>query len=595
MTIKDNVLNEIREKAYISDVVNEYVPLKKKGARYWGLCPFHNEKTPSFTVTPEKNLYYCHGCHKGGDVIDFIMEMEKLPFVDAVRLLAEKLGIQIEEDDGGYKKEKSNRDALLELYRGLSTSFHYLLMNSKEAEPALKYIRNRAISQETIEEFKLGYIYGNREWLYKFLKPKNYSDQVLSESGLFSVKGGTFLSFFFDRLLFPIVNLRGDTIGFGGRTLNDKGPKYLNTAETSIFRKGENLYGINLALPHIKEKKQFYLVEGYVDVLSLYQSGVKNCVAPLGTAFTDNQAKLLHRYADEAVLVFDSDDAGFKATLRAMEILEVNQFKIEVLEVVNGKDPADILQKEGPDALNNLTKYSINGFQYLLNKALSKFGSGTPAGNENIVRFVFPYLAKVESKVKRDGYFSILADSIQVDVDLIKEDFGNNTNRTFLKPKKEPSVKEDGHFSSDEMFLALALSVNREYYAEVRNKISIDGLEDRRAKDIFIALEECYRKDEKGIELLLAKIEDKDLVRVILEKNSGDEYAMNPGQMIQDAVARIKKKILGKKRDNVYSQIKKCEKAEPWKMKDLLIEKMILDKEFEELRVFEHEKEQQHQ
>lgn len=588
MIIKDSVLAEIREKAYIVDIVGDYVNLTKKGSRYWGLCPFHGEKTASFTVTPEKNLYYCYGCQKGGDSINFIEEIEKLSFIDAVQLLAKKLGIEIELEDAGYKSEKSNREPLLEMYKGLVNSFHYILLNNKRAEPALKYLVGRAISRETIENFKIGYIFGNREWLFQFLKGKNYSEKILSESGLFSIRNKSFLSFFFDRILFPILNLRGEVVAFGGRTLSDKGPKYLNSPETVLFKKGENLFGINLSLPFIKEKRRFYLVEGYMDVLSLYQSGVKNCVAPLGTALTESQARLLKRYADEAVLVFDSDEAGIKATIRAMEILEKYDLKIEVIEIENGKDPADILQKEGPDALNNLSKYSINGFQYLLKKALSKYDPNTPSGKESIVRFVFPYLSRVASNVKREGFFSLLADSIYVDIESIKEDFSSSKTKT-VKVKSVPAARQDGEYYSDEMFLALALTVNRNYYSEVRNMISIDALEDKRAKDIFIALEECFRSDEEGIETLLDKIEEKELCQIIIAKNSSEEYSLNPKQIIYDGVVRIKRRILEKKRDNVYSRIKKSEKAEPWKMKDLLVEKMILDKEFEELRIMENE------
>ncbi|RPJ07052.1 MAG: DNA primase, partial [Spirochaetaceae bacterium] len=373
MRIPEQTITEITEKLDIVDIVADYVPLTRKGNRYWGLCPFHTEKTPSFSVTPEKNIYYCFGCHKGGGALSFIMEMEKLPFVEAIKLAAKRAGVEIqleEEREGSLK-----RDAYCELYKRVAGSMNHILLHSDQASQARKYLQSRKLSEEIIGMFDLGYAPAEREWLFNFLEKKNYSPDFLSKTGLFSKGKG---SYFSNRIMFPISTAQDEVIAFGGRALVEGGPKYLNSPETAFFRKRNSLFAINLALPAIKKEGSVYLVEGYMDVIAMHAAGIANCVAPLGTAFTREQAAFLKRYAEKAVLFFDTDEAGIKATLRTIEILETALFQVEVVsqesqdgqQTTNGpckdpggspiashtgtdspgkplKDPAEIFEKDG--------------------------------------------------------------------------------------------------------------------------------------------------------------------------------------------------------------------------------------------------------
>ncbi len=281
MKIPDRIIDDIAQRLDIAEVVGDYVTLKPKGGRYWGLCPFHREKTPSFTVTPDKGVYYCFGCHQGGSIYSFVMEMEKLTFVEAVRFLAKKAGVEISWEEKTDHSDK--RSAFLELYRRVAGSLHHILMNREIAERARNYLQARGFNQDILTFFQVGYAPAKRNWFYGFLQKKNYSEGFLKASGLFSQHDGRVNPYFRDRIIFPIVNTRGEVIAFGGRTLGNLEPKYLNSPETPFFRKGANLVGLNQAMKSIREEKNFILVEGYLDVLALKQCGIDNAVAHLGT------------------------------------------------------------------------------------------------------------------------------------------------------------------------------------------------------------------------------------------------------------------------------------------------------------------------
>ena len=404
--IPDHTLTEITDRLDMVDVVSGYVPLKKRGNRYWGLCPFHTEKTPSFSITPDKSVFYCFGCHKGGSLYTFIMEMEKLDFVEAVRFLARLVGIELELE----QRDSSRRDAYLELYRRVSGSLHFLLSSHARAAAARNYLMSRGVSQDTLNLFQLGYAPADGRWLFDFLSEKSYSREFLLESGLFlKDRKGSPRTLFRDRVIFPIRNSRQEIIAFGGRCLSDYGPKYLNTPETPFFRKGENLFGPPGVLKRIRETNSFILVEGYMDVLALYQGGIDNCVAPLGTAVSVGQLKLLKRYSENGILLFDGDEAGIRATERAIHLGEQQAMAMEVVPLPENVDPADIIEKEGPETLKKSLKYPINGFQFLLNSALSRYDYKTPDGKQGIFEFLDSYIATVGSQVRRDGYLRMLA------------------------------------------------------------------------------------------------------------------------------------------------------------------------------------------
>ncbi|MBN2738047.1 MAG: DNA primase, partial [Spirochaetales bacterium] len=390
MKIPESIISQIQNNLDIVDVISDYTQVQKKGGRYWAICPFHSEKTPSFSITPDKGVFYCFGCHKGGTVYTFIMEVEKLSFAEAVKFLAPRAGVEI--DVQVDQKQLSHQEALRDLYARLGKAFHHILLNNDAAAHARAYLDKRKIPREMIDLFQIGYIPGDRNWLKNFLLQKNYSAEFLFHSGLFSQKYSALYPIFTNRIMFPILDRQGRTIAFGGRALDDSGPKYINSPETPIFLKKENLFGWYQAIDSIKKSEAFYLVEGYFDVIALRMAGVENTLAPLGTAFTLEQAKLLNRYVKKGYLLFDNDNAGQKATERTIEILQQTQIEINIILLEKEKDPADILLQEGKEELQKLLKYSINYFQYLIKRAVKHYNPDTAEGKEKIFQFLYPYV-----------------------------------------------------------------------------------------------------------------------------------------------------------------------------------------------------------
>lgn len=570
---------EILDKISIVDVVSEYLSLKQKGNMHWGLCPFHNEKTPSFSVTEDKNMFYCFGCHKGGSVFDFLIEIENISFFEAFKQLAEKAGVEV--DTHKESPEDKNKIALLGLYNKIAGSFNYILLNKESGNNAKKYLSDRGISEETINTFKLGYAPSEKFWLYDFLKKKSYSEDFLTKSGIFTKKNNK-ISLFSNRLIFPIINIQQDTIAFSGRKLkeSDWGGKYINSPETDIYRKGETIFGIHTAVKEIRKKKEFLLVEGNFDVLAFYQAGVKNVVAPLGTAFTEKQAKFLKRYASKCFIVFDPDNAGIEATLKSGIILEKSGISNYVIPLPKGKDPSEILEKEGPEALNKLTKYPINTFEYLVKKAVDRFGLKNSEGKESIFQFVSPYLASLSTEVRKEDSFKYLADILKVDINAVFKDFALiERGREGIRAKRPVIEQSEIHVSLD-LFLMIALVENREAFATVRNILDIDDLVDSRAKKVYILLEEMYRRGDSLNKSLLSEIDDEALKGVIIHKLSTEEYRINSDQIIKDGVKKIRQRNFEEKRSEIEINLRKTDLTTSRdELERLLSEKKYLDEE----------------
>jgi DNA primase len=576
LRIPDHILGQITDRLDMQAVVSEYVHLEKKGGRLWGLCPFHSEKTPSFTVDPDKSVFYCFGCHKGGSLFTFVMEMEKLSFVEAVKLLAEKAGVQIEVEEGDSKR----REAYLELYRRVSGTFQHLLMNHAEGTKARSYLQSRGLVQETWSAFELGYAPAQASWLYKFLREKKFSEEFLKASGLFSGREGTAL--FRGRIVFPIRNHRNEVVAFGARALRSAvQPKYLNSPETEWFRKRETLYGAPAVYQDVRREKAFILVEGYLDVLALWQAGVRHCVAPLGTAVTAEQIRRLRRYAPRGLLLFDSDEAGIRAAERTILLCEQQDLPTEVIRLQRGKDPAEILEKEGPQALKKSLESTITSFQFYLSTAHSKYDSRTPEGKRAVIRHLGSYLTSLDSQVKRDGYIRLVAEDLGVDFESARSDLLRGTERSGTRD--DSYRRSEAQVPSADLFFILAVAVNREYFQEIRNTVAVDDLEDPRARKYFVALEECYRQGERTEEALLRRLEDEELKELLLEKTASGEYSLNPERLIRDGLREIRRRSLEKRRRLLISALARAEDQDAAKLRELLGEKMYLDEELQKL------------
>lgn len=346
----DEVLAEVRGRNDIVDVVSGYVTLRRRGSKYWGLCPFHNEKTPSFSVSADKQFYYCFGCHAGGSVFHFVMNIEHLTFVESVEFLARRAGITVArtQEDGTYLERRKKAERLYEINRLTARYYHALLMG-EQGEPAREYLEKRGIGKKTVQRFGLGYAPDRWDALEEALVKEGCNKQELAEAGLIARSGERTYDYFRGRVMFPIVDATGNVVGFGGRVIGDGRPKYLNSPETAVFNKRRNLYGV-AALKRVKALECGVVVEGYMDVIALHAAGIEGVVASLGTAFTREQARLLKRYAKSAAIAYDGDAAGQNAAERALDVFAMESFPVRVVRMPQGADPDDLVRAQGREA-----------------------------------------------------------------------------------------------------------------------------------------------------------------------------------------------------------------------------------------------------
>ena len=415
----ESFLSEVAERNSIEDVVSQYVSLSKRsGANLFGLCPFHNEKTPSFSVSPAKQIYHCFGCGKGGGVINFIMEMENLSFPESVEFLAKRVGMAIpeaEEDAESKKRERIyalNKDAARFFYEQLSTP---------AGKKACAYMAQRKITPASARNFGLGCAPDSWDSLRKAMHAKGYSDaELLSADLIRPGKSGNYYDTFRDRLVFPVIDIRGNVIGFSGRMLGDREPKYLNSKETAVFTKSRNLFGMNIA----KKSKSGYilLVEGNIDVVSLHQAGFDSAVASLGTSFTEEQARLISRFTHEVILAYDSDGAGVKASRRAIDILEKLDVKVRVLSIPGSKDPDEYIKANGAGAFRNLIEKSESQMEYILANILSKYDLSVSDQKISYVREAANAVAAVSDGVARQVYAGRISQIASIDSKIIEDE-----------------------------------------------------------------------------------------------------------------------------------------------------------------------------
>jgi DNA primase len=599
--ITQSTIQEVIDKIDPVALVSDYVRLERRSGSYVGLCPFHNEKTPSFTVNPEKKLYHCFGCGKGGTMINFVMEMDKLSFPETVELLAKQLGVEIVYENSGGNREEAAKNTrleeLVELYRRVSVSFHHILMEKPSGGAAKEYILSRGISPEIISRFRLGYAPADRRWLFPFLVKKGYSESFLAASGLFSEKYPG-VSFFSDRLIFPIADRQGRTVAFGGRILSGEGPKYLNSRESEIYRKGQTLFALDLALGEIRKTKEVYIAEGYMDVIALHQAGISNAVAPLGTAFTDDQARLLRRWAEWVYLLFDADRAGQSAVVKGILTCRRNALSCAVVvpgkgipadlpgeRAVETKDPADILRYFGPEVLQKSIKCFINDFEYLIAHSRSLFDMSDSGGKARAVAFLFPYLEALDSDVSRDAAIGALADAFVVDRAAVVRDFNRRRLLVGQGSGEEASSRQKPIRMNDELFLLTVVSVNDRLYPKFREALSIKEIEDLAAKELFIALEESYRNNESGMEGLLSRISSEDLRNFVTERGTSREFSANAEELVSDGIKRVKQKQLERALEDIVIKLRIAKnEAAGTLLEELLVEKMHIDAELHRLK-----------
>jgi len=437
MAFPEAFIDELVARNPIEDVVGQYVSLRRSGANLFGLCPFHGEKTASFSVAPDKGIYYCFGCHKGGGAINFMMEVEGLSYPDAVRSLAKRVGMEVPEDEQ-YQSRYRQQERLWALHKEAARFFHAQLY-APVGKAALEYALGRGMSRGILTTFGVGYAPDSWDSMVRTLREKGYTDQELLDSGLVtqSRKTNGIFDRFRDRLMFPIIDVRGNVIGFGGRTLKKDADtaKYLNSPETLIFNKRKNLFGLNLAKK--TKENSLILVEGNIDVVALHQYGFDNAVASLGTSLTEEQAALITRYAEQVVLIYDGDEAGQNATQRAIPILEKAGLQVKVLKLRDAKDPDEFLKKFGPDRFKLLLEESANRVEYQLGAILRKYDLREDEQKIRYVQESAELICTLDSSVKREVYSIRVAEAAGISAEAMKLEVNKAFKRRIAREKKQ--------------------------------------------------------------------------------------------------------------------------------------------------------------
>lgn len=459
MYYPDDVIEEVRARNDIVDVISQYVTLKKKGANYFGLCPFHNEKSPSFSVSPGKQMYYCFGCGAGGNVITFIMEYENYSFGEALKYLADRAGITLPEaeDSKEARAQRDLKNTLLEINR-LAANYFYYQLKQPQGRPGYEYLKNRRLTDETITHFGLGFANKTPDDLYRYMRLKGYDDSILKETGLFFIEERGARDKFWNRVMFPILDVNNRVIGFGGRVMGDGEPKYLNSPETKLFDKSRNLFGLNFAR---KSREKYLLIcEGYMDVIAMHQAGFTNAVASLGTAFTAQHALLLKRYTDQAVLTYDSDGAGIRAALRAIPILKEAGISAKVLNMKPYKDPDEFIKNLGREEFQKRIDEAVNSFLFEISVIRSEYNMQDPESKTGFYNAVAKKLLEFPEKLERDNYTEAVAREYMIPAEDLKRlvnSLGERGGFALRTPKQErpkkKKEKDDGVRKSQRLLL----------------------------------------------------------------------------------------------------------------------------------------------
>ena len=549
----EDIVEEVRQKTDIVDLVGQYVHLKKKGSSYFGLCPFHGEKTASFSVSPGKQIFYCFGCGKAGDSIRFLMEYENLSFVEALEELADRANITLPKEEKRDKGEEDLRYKILEINKQAAL-FYVKQLRSEKGKQGLAYCAKRKLSGESITHFGLGYAGKERDSLYQYCKSLGFKDRVLQESGLFSFKENGVYDKFFNRLIFPIMDLHNRVIGFGGRVMGDGEPKYLNSPETKLFDKSRNLFALNFSRK--SRANYFILCEGYMDVISLHQWGFSEAVAALGTAFTEQQADLMKRFNSLIYLCFDSDGAGKKACKRAISILREKKLEGKVIRLSPYKDPDEFLKAEGKEAFEKRIEEAKNAFLWEVEEKKTEFDLHDPAGMQKYMESIAELLrTSFSDPVERENYLKAVAreqmlkaENLQHLVDKEEEktqlSFGLRKNAGRQEKKRE----EKWNSPLEEEFLSVLMQRN-EFVDLAKKYIEEVDFQGDFAKEIYLkllsglsakAILDSYQNEEEKYQKLV-KLYHGDLYHMDLEKD--EEKKLLSDYIRQLKLQKIEEKI----------------------------------------------------
>ena len=590
MRYPEELIEEVRMKNDIVDVVGSYVKIQKKGSSYFGLCPFHSEKSPSFSVSGSKQIYYCFGCGAGGNVISFIMNYENFNFQEAVKYLADRAGIKLPEIEYSEesRKKAERKTLLLEANREAAKYFYYQLRNPSGAS-GMEYLKSRELTDETMKNFGLGFASVTSNDLSRYLKSKGFADDVIIEAGLatFDEKRGL-QDKFWNRVMFPIQDINHHVIGFGGRVMSDAKPKYLNSPETPVFDKSRNLFGLNFA--RTSRKNRFILCEGYMDVISMHQAGFTEAVASLGTAFTSGQASLLHRYTDSVYLCYDSDGAGTSAALRAISILRDASMTGKVINLKPYKDPDEFIKNLGAEEFSKRIDEAENSFFFEIRILEGNYNLKDPDERTKFIRELSGKLANFEDEIERDNYTAAIASKYNISIESLKKQVavsaakGTGNISPVDRPKSTLSRDKDPDENAKRVqrFLLTWLSEEPSIYKQIKEFVSPDDFIDETyrmvAGKLFADLEEgklnpaaivsCFEDEQKQsvvAEIFNTKLAEIDGIKekekalhdlvYAVKKNSNDAINAKPDPTVEEIMKALEDKKALQKLANITFHI----------------------------------------
>ena len=548
------VIEEVVSRNDIVDVISGYIKLKKSGSSYVGLCPFHNEKSPSFSVSGTKQMYHCFGCGVGGNVITFVMEYENYTFPEAVKMLADRAGIALPvmEYSGEDRRERDIKTKLLEINK-IAATFYYHQLKSPAGQSGLDYLKKRQLSDKTINTFGLGYAPQLTGDLYRMLKEKGYDDELLKESGLFTYEKGI-REKFWNRVIFPIMDINNKVIGFGGRVMGDGKPKYLNSPETKLFDKSKNLYGLNVA--RSSRKNNLIICEGYMDVISMHQAGFNQAVASLGTALTPGHARLMKRYTDNVLITYDSDEAGVKAALRAIPILKEAGLSTKVINMRPYKDPDEFIKALGTEAFQERIDKAENSFMYEIGIIEKNYNRSDPESETAFEREVANKLVQFSEKLERDNYMKAVCRQFMIPEDGMREMVIRIGSQSGIIPRQTQPVrrmelarkkKEDGIRQAEKILLTWMIE-DGDIYDKVSEYIQPDDFIDPLFKDVASKVYEQYETGSVNPAAIIGSYSDGDMhseIAAMFSAELSESLSKSEREKtLNDTVLRVKKSSL---------------------------------------------------
>lgn len=551
MYYSDDIIEEVRSRNDIVDVIGGYVSLKHKGNSYSACCPFHHEKTPSFHVSRDKQMYHCFGCGAGGNVFTFVMEYENYSFPEAVKLLAERGGVALPEKEltPEQKSRESYKVMLKDMNRTAAAYFHYLLLSTEHGKKALDYLHNRGLTDETIKNFAIGYSDVYSDDLYKYLKKKGYTDKQMKDSGLVEINEGKgAVDKFWNRVMVPILDINGKVIAFGGRVLGDGLPKYVNTKETAVFDKSHNLFAMNIAKR--SKRRGIILCEGYMDVISMHQAGFDNAVASLGTAFTIGQANIIKRSTDEVYLAYDSDGAGTKATLKAISILREAGLASRVIDMKPYKDPDEFLQKLGREVYEQRISDAITGIIFEIETIEKGFNLKDPEEYARFANEAAKRLSAIEEPMVRHSYIDTISAKYNFDKDSFKKTvskYGNLKLKDDVYMEEKPAMERNSEKTIDTaQCMLLTFMVNHpKLFDSLDGMISDEDFSDESCRSVAAVLFRQYKETGAVVPAAIVNMFDEVEEQRVVAKVLQTELPFEPDteereKALNDLIKKVK-------------------------------------------------------